>query len=169
LKTKSVLEIEDCLQASAEPANNVTMWMPRFSKAYLNNKYRSGFPSLVMLKENLATTHLGLVFRQFSPYYESFNAVIVRMISSGLPQKWYQEAYRNNLTACSTKTLNYEIGPRILTLDHLGVGFYACMIPLGLAIVAFFAEIFYAAIRRFWINVKSKLSERIFQAFIINL
>lgn len=34
-----------------------------------------------------------------------------------------------------------DIGPQVQTMEHLGVAFVACMIPLGLAIVVFLMEV----------------------------
>lgn len=132
----SSTEIEsewECLDIVSEPDNKATTWFPRTkARAY---PYKSGTSSSIYLKENLATTSEGLLFQNYCPFYEAFNEVIGRMLSSGLIRYWYENQYK--------KIDNFlvEIGPQILTLDHLGVGFIACLIPLMLSILVFFIEI----------------------------
>lgn len=39
------------------------------------------------------------------------------------------------------KKLNEELNRQVLTMDHLGVAFIVCLVPLGLAFVVFFIEV----------------------------
>lgn len=55
-----------------------------------------------------------------------------------------------------------EIGPQVLTLDHLGLGFLVCLIPLVLAGTVFCAEVIFKATKilflkqnRNWIDIHS--------------
>lgn len=52
-----------------------------------------------------------------------------------------------------------EIGPQVLTMDHLGLGFLVCLIPLGLAIVLFSWKLLFIRLKKklFWL--KNKLTE----------
>lgn len=42
-----------------------------------------------------------------------------------------------------------DIGPQVLTMDHLAVAFIACTVPLILAVLVFVSEIFLPRLKRF--------------------
>ena len=75
-----------------------------------------------------------MVFKKFSPYFETFNDVKIWFESNGIMEKWRQD----------TRDLSIkpdELGPQILTMDHLKIGFLACLVPLVISIAIFVAEI----------------------------
>ena len=97
-------------------------------------KYRSGITSLSPLDEDYITFHSGMVFKKFSPYFETFNDVKIWFESNGIMEKWRQDT-----KLLSTKS--EELGPQVLTLDHLRIGFLACLVPLIIIIPVFLAEV----------------------------
>ena len=96
--------------------------------------YRSGITSLLPLDEDYMTYHFGVVFKHFSPYFETSNDVKIWFESNGIMEKW-----RRDLRDSSTKP--DELGPQILTMDHLKIGFLACLVPLIFIIPVFIAEL----------------------------
>ena len=96
--------------------------------------YRSGITSLAALDEDYITYHSGIPFRNFSPYFETFNDVKIWFESNGIMEKWRQDSR-------DSSTKPDELGPQILTMDHLKIGFLACLVPLVFSIAAFIAEL----------------------------
>jgi len=126
----------DCWEAVAEPANTGAFHIIRFFINMINNQYTRGVTSIRLLKENLATTHQGLSFPPFSPYFETFNDAIGRLVSSGLVKYWHENDIKSN-----RNDFPEDIGPQVLTLEQLEICFYACLIPLILCFGVFFIEI----------------------------
>ena len=107
----------------------------RYELNYIEkHAYRSGITSLLPLDEDYITYHFGVVFKHFSPYFETFNDVKIWFESNGIMEKW-----RRDSEDSSTKP--DELGPQILTMDHLKIGFLACLVPLIIIIPVFIAEI----------------------------
>lgn len=127
---------DHCFNEIVEPSNRAMVIVPEFLLSNLNMRLRSGFIDFTTLEETLSTIPMGLRFPERSPYYETFNNKIGRMVSNGVVRRWMR--YMRNPKGI--KRTKEEIGPQILTLDHLGVGFLACTIPLALGIIAFIFE-----------------------------
>lgn len=77
------------------------------------------------------------MFKPFSPFFESFNMKIDQLVSSGLISYWVNIAgnkygYKRKIS---------EIGPEVLTMEHLGIGFLVCFIPLFIGFLVFIAEV----------------------------
>lgn len=102
-----------------------------------NNNYRSGVSSILFLEESFASFGYGIAFERFCPFFETFNRDIDRMISAGV-MDYIQK--KTNLYV--TKNFQYEIGPQILTMEHLGIGFLFCLIPLLISVIVFGMEVF---------------------------
>lgn len=101
------------------------------------NIYRNGFSSLVLVNENIMTNFKSVNFLPFNPFFEEFNGKVGSMISSGLIDHWY----KNNLRLKRELQVEGEIGPEVLTMEHLEIGFIAFLIPLGLSFFVFICEI----------------------------
>ena len=96
--------------------------------------YRSGTSSLILLDEDYKTVPSGIIFKNFSPYLEIYNEMLGWLESNGLTKHWAQEFYGYTLKKVE------DIGPQVLTMDHLKIGFVACIIPLVLSAFIFVAE-----------------------------
>lgn len=126
-----------------EPENKaVSQTTDGFFKIFLNQKYRSGTSSLRALDEVLQLMTGGCGFKKFSPFFEVFNEKIGQLIAAGVLKEF------NERFLPSIKTKTDEIGPQVLTMEHLGLGFIACLIPLGLAIAVFCMEFVVHGLRR---------------------
>jgi len=127
-----------CFDKTAEPENYYTMYVLRnWVHMLTKTKYRNGAPSLLLLEKTIKEIWDGFAFPRFSPYFEEFNEKISRMGSSGLISYWIeQEAPELN-----DKLEVEEIGPQILTVDQLAVGFYVCLVSIVIAMMAFLCEV----------------------------
>lgn len=126
-----------CLNGIAETSNKgVSQTLEFYYKMIEGSKYRSGVSSLFALNEILISIPTGIGFKQFSPFFEVFNEKIGQLIATGIMNKWDNKSYPKKID---------DIGPQVLTVDHLRLGFMACLIPLGLATIFFFMEIFVSA------------------------
>lgn len=109
----------------------------------LNNKYRSGFTSLKMLPNGFLTLAVGFVYKRFSPFIEIMNEKLLEVVASGLTNYWIEI----RLNPKGLRRIVEEIGPQVLTMEHLEVGFFICLAPLVLSIIVFALEI---ALHRFY-------------------
>lgn len=128
----------ECYDIVAEPANKGTAIMSPYLLSMLqNNQYRSGLSSLELVEERLAGVHMSVMFPYFSPLFEAFNEKIQLMLSNGLIDYWHKNfANRRGL-----KIKIDDIGPQILTMEHVSIGFLVCLFPMVLSILAFVGEI----------------------------
>lgn len=122
-----------------EPSNRAITLTSAKRFAYIhNNMYRSGTSSITLLEDDQRMIAHGYVFKPYSPFYETFNAKIGLLNSNGvLPQ--IEKDYLNPL---GFTRHDDEIGPQVLTLDHLGVAFLISLCPLLTATLVFLCEVF---------------------------
>lgn len=112
-------------------------------------KYRSGAPSLFVLDEIAFRTSGGCGFKKFSPFFKTFNEKIGQSVAAGLTKHFEM------LLSPAMETKIDDIGPQVLTMEHLGLGFIACLMPIGITIVVFLMEFVVHAL-----NSKRKNSAR---------
>lgn len=121
-----------------EPANRATLiGVPKILSLIENRIYRSGQSSLVVLNEKLRTLYIGHVFKHFSPFYEIFDEVVGFLSASGLIDRWLND----ELNPRRKKRIYEDIGPQVLTMEHLSIGFTICMIMLVFSAVVFILEV----------------------------
>ena len=127
-------EFDKQLEIVSEPSNHAAQECFAIKIDHINQyEYRSGTTSLITLAENYVTNHHGILFKPFDPFFEVYNEYKGWLESNGIMEKWR----RDNLVR---KTKPEEIGPQVLTMDHLGIGFSACLIPAIISIAAFILE-----------------------------
>lgn len=127
-----------CYQIIAEPTNRATMIGLPTALLYIENRiYRSGHSSLSILDEKLRNLYIGFSFKHFSPFYEILNEIVGHLSSSGLIHRW------NDLNPKSRKKEFEDIGPQVLTMEHIAIGFQTCLIPFLLSIIVFVIELGY--------------------------
>lgn len=144
LPTKKLENEEQCMFFVSDPANKgTTAYMRNFrmkenlqnyNPSLIQETRRTGTPSFVVINENLGSIFMALGFKYNNPFYEVFNEFIGRMISSGLTDYWDMEGKSN-------QKIVEDSSPQILIMEHLSVGFYACIIPAILAVIVFLLEI----------------------------
>lgn len=101
-----------------------------------NGLYRSGISSMMMLKEPLRALFIGLTFKPVSPFYELVNDHLGRMLSGGLIDFWINSVFNPR-----TEKTDGVIGPQVLTMEHLEMGFKFCLIPMMLGFILFIVEV----------------------------
>ena len=151
---------------ASESSNRAATDDYRFELRYIEKSYyRSGITSLSPLDEDYLTYHSGVVFKAFSPYFETFNDVKMWFESNGIMEKWRQDS-----KFVSKKS--DELGPQILSMDHLTIGFLACLVPVAVSITAFIAELVRwkvgIAIKKYFLRVL-KSECKFFLNFLRNL
>lgn len=135
-----------CLNIIAEPSNKGTIvLLPSILHRTYNTEYRSGTSSLLVVDESIHLLFVGMEFKLFSPFLEAFNEKIDWMISSGLPQFWHN----NFVNPRNLKRIPEEIGPQVLTMDHLEIAFKVCLSPLILSVFVFVVEVCVASLKNF--------------------
>lgn len=126
------------LDIAAEPTNKAAvLGFPQIFWA-IDKEYRSGLPSLLMLAETFKIFHVALTFKPYCPYYEVVNLKTTQFVDAGLTDYWLKETINPKLQ----KKVVEKIEPQVLTLDHLDVGFLACLIPLLASMIVFVVELF---------------------------
>lgn len=146
MKTATCNEsLDNCLEIVAEPTNKASTLVPLSVVTKASNDYRSGFSSLCILKENLFTSSFTSFFYPiYSPFIERFNDKIRELHSSGLTDYW-EKKYLNSKGLIRKSE---DIGPQVLTMEHLEVCFIICILPLLLGLIAFAGEIVFARWKR---------------------
>ena len=119
------------------------------TKEFIQDKvYHTGKTSLVILEEDYKMMYDGYVFKNFSPYFETFNEMLGWMESFGFMAFW-----RRNFIY-SLHSRSEEIGPQVLTMDHLRVGFFVCLVPLGFSVFAFIIELIVSRFLKLILNLR---------------
>lgn len=128
----------ECYDIIAEPSNKGFLYIYSHKLNFINsNFYRRGASSIQMMNHSTRLFYQGLAFIEFSPFYEKFNTKIEEMISSGFTTKWRGEY----LNPRNVYPYDDDLGPQVLTMDDLNIGFQLCCIPLALSVIAFAGEI----------------------------
>lgn len=102
-----------------------------FMSVIHNRQYRNGFSSLLRLNEKVHSLYLGIPFNSFSPYRDITDKIIHDLAAGGLSHYWL----RQDLNPKDRRTIIEDLGPQVLTLDHLAIGFIVCAVPLGLSML----------------------------------
>ena len=113
--------------------------MSRIIEEIQQNKYRSGTTSMKYLDQCYTMVYVGVAFKKLSPIMKIFNERLAMMESNGFMENW-----RRFDSYATTKI--EKIGPQVLKMDHLQIGFLACCIPLVLGVVVLFSELAWSRI-----------------------
>ena len=125
----------DFFDLISEPSNYATTSVYRDEINFVHHDfYRSGTSSLQLLEEDYMTHHCGLMFKMFSPFLEIYNEVKLGLESNGVMEKWRRD---NEILETNPE----ELGPQVLTMEHLKIGFLACLIPAIISLIAFVGEL----------------------------
>lgn len=118
---------------TSEPSNRAALFTSPTVIEEIQHYLHSGTTSLGLLDEPYKLVYSGVVFKKSSPLVRVFNEMVSKMESNGMMELW-----RRLQSFSTTKT--EDIGPQVLTMDHLKNGFLACCIPMVLAVIAFIGE-----------------------------
>ena len=128
-------DFEEFFDRVAEPLNKVTQMVDNdilneIEQSYANKRKTS----LAFLEENYIWLHSGMSFLPLSPFSEIYNEILLKLESNGIIYLWRRQYYHVEVSNPS------GIGPQVLTMDHLMIGFLACLIPAVLSILTFIGE-----------------------------
>lgn len=115
---------------------------------FINNQYRSGSSSLMIMKERIQTFSYGLAFKKFSPFYETFNEKITRLIDAGITDYYIENAVNPRGLKNTVET----IGPEILTMEHLEIAFKISLIAIAFSLIVFMAEIVFFQLHKVFLR-----------------
>lgn len=115
-------------------------------------KYRTGTSSLSLLDDSATSVPMGLLLPRQSPFLSVFNKNIRLMASSGILDMVCEEVRGARLSRQVLARAQENIGPQVLTMDHLMVGFQLCSAFLIIATITFLCEIIY-----FWSKISLML------------
>lgn len=128
----------DCFNMIAEPtAKNTVIGSVKILWIINNIRLKTGQSSILLLKETFRNLFIGLTFKDFSPFYETLGEKIGEMSSAGLIGLWWTREFQNN----DRKRVVDDIGPQVLTMEHLEIGFTICLVPLTLSVIVFIGEL----------------------------
>jgi hypothetical protein len=113
--------------------------------------YRTGTSSLIVLEESLNSFFWAFGFLEYMPYFDQFYNFTLRAVECGIYHRLFENLFKTQ------KKKPEDIGPQILTLEHLAIGFYACLIPLALACISFICELLSIPVKRLFGELKRKL------------
>lgn len=115
-----------------------------------NKFFRSGISSILTLIDKFEFVYYGIPFKPFNPFLEIFNFKVAQLFEAGLTEYWIKNF--QNPKGFSQKV--DKIGPEILTMEHLEVGFLVWLISLTLSIVVFVVEILAKRLNKFVLGKK---------------
>lgn len=111
------------MKISVEPENRLACvtfkLMPFLVTARI---YKTGYPSSKLLDESMFSVFFGLTVGTYSPFYETLNEIVFDLMSGGILD--FTHKCHSKFKDKRTKFNVEEIGPQILTMDHLDVCFF---------------------------------------------
>lgn len=117
--------------------------------SFSNNYYRRGVLSLRMMEQKIGFKPLSFLFIRNNWLIPEYNEIIRRLRDAGILEFWNSFYIRREKPD--------EFGPEVLTLSHLELCFYACMIPLAMSIIAFVCELYSELITYFYRKLKRQI------------
>jgi hypothetical protein len=119
----------------------------------LHRNYHKGLSSFHETGESFKFTYSGIIADPL--LRERTSLIASRLHESGIITQMYKKTYELDLP----KQTPPEIGPQILTLDHLKAGFVICFVLLTISLVVFAAE--------FMPKLSRKLFHHLLPAYIV--
>lgn len=161
LRTKGKGEM--CNEKGADPENKFShaAHLNDFLKAQSDHQfgYRSGVSSLLVLKEAIETVFVATQFVPFDPFYELYYEMMSRLADGGFLSYW-NDLHTNPR---GQKQKIDKIGPQVLTIEHLMIGFQICLTAAAVSMIAFLAEFAGKILEKLILKGKSKIRQRILE------
>lgn len=105
---------------------------------------RTGKPSFEILERPFDYMMTGITFKSFSPFFEVISETANLMYSNGISRLMFPS---RSFIAKPIKEEDEEIGPQVLLMEHLGVGFIAILISLLFSLIVFSIEWSYLRVK----------------------
>lgn len=131
------------MNAVAEPSNKrVFDATLEFLEQVEKLKFRNGKTSIEISEEvQLDTQKIAFPIRSFSPFYEIFKTIIQWLLEAGICPHRLGRLFMK--VQGKGKMFDEEIPALVLSMDDLGIGFGACLIPLAFGVAVFILETTY--------------------------
>lgn len=143
-----------------EPENKMTVYDARDLIPIFHHKYyRSGVSSLLTVKESAGTYFSAFTFEPFNPFYELINEMMGDLAAVGI----YDYILKKLMYPKGFKFKASKIGPQVLTMDHLAIGFQICLVALAISAMIFALEIVSKYNENFIRNLKNFLSRKMLE------
>lgn len=125
----------------AEPSNKIAYIEFSYMLSQIHNNhrrfYRSGVSSIKILEEKVETLFMCFVFDAYNPFFDYVNRMLADLAAGGFLSYWQKLAI--NPKGLIRKI--DEIGPQVLTMEHLGIGFQICLVACAICVVILMFEI----------------------------
>lgn len=92
------------------------------------------------------------MFWPLNPFFDYFNQILGELEAGGFLIYWR----KNEINPQGFKRKLEEIGPQVLTMEHLEIGFLVCLFPFGISAIVFVFEIILKCCK----TIVSKASKR---------
>lgn len=125
----------ECLDIVAEPANKAAFIENAYDLFNIYKRHHSEFSSLKVLKKNINTAFYGITFPRSSPFYEDMDENVGLMNSNGLTVLWESK------NVFTKRFQRLESNPKVLTMEHLEIGFTIHFVCLGTGFIIFIFEV----------------------------
>jgi hypothetical protein len=129
------------LNTVAEPANKMAVFefLSKFLTIHNNHReyYRSGVSSIKILDERIETNFQVFFFMPSNPFFDYFNQIIAELAAGGFLIYW-------RMLEINPKGIERKIdviGPQVLTMDHLMIGFQICLFACAIGATTFVFEV----------------------------
>jgi hypothetical protein len=140
------------LNTVAEPSNKVAVfeYLSKFSTIHNNHQkyYRSGVSSIKILEEKVETYFEVFIFMPSNPFFDYFNQIIAELAAGGFLSYWR----KLEINPKGLKRKIDEIGPQVLTMEHLMVGFQICLVSFAICVIIFVFEILFECFKTIFVS-----------------
>lgn len=143
--------IENWLNSVAEPTNKKILTATlEFLNKVEKTDYRTGKTSIEISELDIESQPITFPMPSNTPFYGTFGEKIQWLSEAGicpyrLATKTLSKAGENS------KMYDEDIPALVLSMDDLGVGFEACLIPLTLSLIVFICEVVYQKVTAYLI------------------
>lgn len=121
----------------AEPANKFAVLQYSTVLSEIHNEQRSGVSSIKILGEKVDTFFLTFKFIAFNPFVDYINQIMDELAAGGFLSYWR----KLEMNPKGFKTKIDDIGPQVLTMEHLEIGFVICLYLYAICEIIFVFEI----------------------------
>lgn len=152
-----------CGELDADPENKIAntinlRYHIMLHRGQITTDYRSGVSSILVLNEKIETLFHLVMFLPFDPFFEAYNILMGRLANGGFLNYWFD----NVINPKGVIVKIHKIGPQVLTMEHLMIGFQIFLIAIAISGIAFSAEISRSFLQNFKLNIETKICQKVY-------
>lgn len=118
----------------SEPSNKGATIVLTRTLNTINSRYRTDVASFFLLEQEITSVPYGQTFKHFNPFFETLDERMEQIIATKT------DNFEQKQQKVSRK-MKRKHEPQVLTMEHLELGFIACLISLTFASITFAVEI----------------------------